>query len=355
MTRPSMLELARGTMAPFLRRLAEKEQTQALCLLSNAARSPDRGPFDRHSDFDIGLVLDVPMDPDEWRPLASVTYGLIADRLPDWLPAFSFHVPVPWGRLEVNVNQVVHAYEEDGRTSWGDEKCEAYGVTAEFLVDRDGRFARVIERKLAAQAATRARRRARLANRLEWDISVLPARQADRGEVESAHLILDRAADELVEFMFVAAGRFLPNPKWRFLALRRHGLLSEDEIRLLMDGMRCDPGSAADAFRRVAALGDLWARVRPRVADLDADLYRAFTATYVQLADRTLGEACALRLGETSRDIANFLLLGSFEELLAADPATVPPDWRTELSAAQAELAARGITSGGRRSSARRP
>jgi hypothetical protein len=335
MNQRSTLAIARSTLEPFLRQLVAKQETLAVCLLSNAAATRDRLPFDEHSDFDVGLVIDVPIDPAEWRPLPFETYRLVEDRIPAWVPNFSFHVPVPWGHMEVNVNQLLYQYEADPRTIWGDGKCEAYGSTAEFLFDRDHRFERLIEEKADTQAATRRRRLTRLANRLDWDIRVLPRRQAARGEIEGAHLIVNEAIEELLELLFLSSGRFIPSLKWRLHVLRERNLLSRQEHDRITAALRCDPTSRADLERRVKVLDNLWASVRARVDGLPRDAYRTFSASQLQLRRRTAADMCAELLGGKGYDMANYLLADSPNALLRRDAAQLPSAWSNDLRAAQ--------------------
>lgn len=311
MTMRPALDEAWQRMDPFLERLAAKPETEAVVVLSNAAGARDRLPFDEHSDFDVGLVLSIPLSRDEWRPEPAETYRLVADRLPAWLPNFSFRVPVTWGRLEVNVNQLIYEYEADVRTTWDDAKCEAYAGTGRVLFDRSGRFQDVIRRKADECRRTHPRRLARLANRLAWDIELLPQRQAERGELLAAHHIVTRAVDEFIEACFLLAGRFLPNPKWRFLVLARQGLLTAEELSQLGRALRCDPTCRPDLERRISELAELWASVRRRTTEVPEDPYRAFAASQIQLRPVTFADAVRQSEGEQASDHANYLLAHS--------------------------------------------
>lgn len=81
----------------------------------------------------------------EWRPSKTDTYRLIADRVPAWMPNFLFHVPVPWGSMEINVHQLIFQYESDPRTVWDSETCDTYLNKCELVFDRDGRFQQLIQ------------------------------------------------------------------------------------------------------------------------------------------------------------------------------------------------------------------
>jgi hypothetical protein len=327
------LKTAWMRMEPFLARLAAKPETQAVVALSSATEATNRLPFDTHSDFDVGLVLDVPVTAGEWRAQPWVTSQLVRDRLPGWLPNFSFHVPVPWGRLEVNVNQLIYDYEADERTEWEDAKCEAYAETGQIFFDRDGRFARLVRRKAAERLAGGPGRMLRMANRLEWDIGVLPRRQADRGELATAHYMVGRALDELIEACFTLAGRFVPNQKWHLFILRERELLSEADIDRLEHALHCDPTSRSDLERRIGELSQVWASLRMRSSGVPDDPYRTFAASQAQLASATFADAVRERFGTDAYDAANYLLADTPEALAAAaGNDEVPPEWRQAIA-----------------------
>lgn len=321
-------------MKPLLLRLAAKPETEAVVVLSNAAGATDRLPFDERSDFDVGLVLSVPMATGEWRPEPSATYRLVYDRLPAWLPNFSFSVPVSRGaNLEVNVHQLLFEYEADERTAWDDAKCEAYAGTGRVVFDRSGRFEALVRRKARDRNSTSSSRLVRIANRLEWDIEVLPRRQANRGELLAAHYIVTRAVDELVEACFLLAGRFLPNQKWRFFVLRRQGLLSAAEMAQLERALRCDPTSRPDLERRIIILSGLWASIRRRSPEVPEDPDRVFAGTQVQLAAATFADTVRQGFGERASDVANYVLAHSPESLAAAlTDRGLPEDWADEIA-----------------------
>src|SRR2546430_5889564 len=118
-----LLTHARQVMEPFLSALAAKPGVQAVYVLSSSARNAAQPTlYDEESDFDVSLVLDVPMAVSEWRPQRCDSYRLLANRIPKWVPNFLFCIPVPWGRMEVNVHQLILQYEADPRTVWDGEQ-----------------------------------------------------------------------------------------------------------------------------------------------------------------------------------------------------------------------------------------
>src|SRR2546421_3302440 len=194
---------ARRVMQPFLDKLAGKPNVQAIYILSSNARTPENPThFDEESDFDMALVLDVPMDASEWRPWRAATYKIIADRMPGWLPNFMFIVPVPWGTMEVNVHQLVLQYESDSRTIWDGEKCDTYLTKGEKVVDRDGLFEQLIQSKARVGRSQLIIDQTHLANRITWDITELPTRQARRLGPASGHFILNCAIEEVVDCIY---------------------------------------------------------------------------------------------------------------------------------------------------------
>lgn len=73
------------------------------------------------------------------------SYRLLANRIPKWVPNFLFCIPVPWGRMEVNVHQLIFQYEADPRTVWDGEQCDTYLNKREVIHDQDGLFAILID------------------------------------------------------------------------------------------------------------------------------------------------------------------------------------------------------------------
>lgn len=215
-----LLTQARMIMSPIVESMARRSEVQAICILSSSAvNGHAQTPFDADSDFDLAIVLDIPLKPAYWHPQPSATYDLIADRIPDWVPPFLFHVEVPWGRMEVNVNQLIYQYESDPRTIWSGEKCEAYTRKAEMLVDHDDAFAEVVHQKARRAREALALERQRLANRITWDIREMPLRQARRCDPAVGHHVLNLAVEEVIDLLFVSRGRFIPNRKWKMQQL----------------------------------------------------------------------------------------------------------------------------------------
>ncbi|MEU9886969.1 hypothetical protein [Sphaerisporangium sp. NPDC051011] len=265
MTLPSIsnaaLRAAREAMSPLLAEWTAKPELHALCILSSSAENPDNPTrFDQESDFDVAIVLDVPIRAGEWRPHLDDTCTLIADRIPDWVPEFAFWIQVPWGSMEVNAHQLIYQYECDPRTRWTGEKCDVFLNKSDVLCDRDGSFQALARDKAQAAQAQLVRERDRLANRITWDVREMSLRQARRLGPEAGHFLLNRAVDEVIDCVYATAGLFVPNNKWKLHHLSSRGLIDARQAALLREALRCDPACYADLERRVQALENFCAQ-----------------------------------------------------------------------------------------------
>lgn len=328
------LTQARAALEPFLERLRSRREVEAIVILSSAAKGGVRASFDRQSDIDMSVFVSVPHSPDEWRPTAKEFARALGDRIPGWLPNFSFTLPVPWGDVELNVHQLIYEYEADSRTVWKEAKREAYAYTREVVYDRSGRVANLIEARTRFDERERSARIPRLANRLEWDVRVHPERQATRGDVAGAHYMLNVACEELIEMIYVLSGRFVPHPKWRLQTIGRLGLIPPGEQELLEQAIAADPSSREDLLRRIEALEQIWAAVRRRAgAAIADDPYRFYSANVSgeqQLRTTTIADEIADTMPE-ARDLVNYLLPASRDDLasvLDAPDAELPERWR---------------------------
>ncbi|WP_033257661.1 MULTISPECIES: hypothetical protein [Kitasatospora] len=258
----SALELAREAMTPLLTEWIAKPEVQALYILSSSADCPSNPTcFDEESDFDVAVVLDIPLQAAEWRPHLADTCEVIADRIPDWVPRFLFHVPVPWGSMEVNVHQLIYQYECDPRTNWPGEKCDTYLHKAQVLHDRSGSFQQLIHHKAHAARTQLDLERERLANRITWDVREMSLRQARRLGPEAGHYLLNLAVDEVIDCIYAAAGQFIPNRKWKLSQLVSRDFITADQSEILHEAIRCYPASQSDLERRVEALEKFCASV----------------------------------------------------------------------------------------------
>lgn len=282
---------ARAAAGGLLDTLKTMPEVQALYILSSSAVAPRNVTrFSTDSDFDLAVILDVPIKEDEWRPRPADTYALVRDRLPAWVPEFSFHLPVPWGRMEVNVHQLLFQYEADPRTAWNSDKCDAYGNKGEPLFDREGAFGALISRKTREQLQRLEGETYRLHNRITWDVREIPLRMARRVGVPTGHFVLSGALDEVVDWMYARSGRLLPNRKWKLYSLGAFGLISSEQENLLIEAQQCDPLSMVDLERRCEALSEF---CRVVGMDLSPGAIEAVRKTYQQVNHHLLGEEAA--------------------------------------------------------------
>jgi hypothetical protein len=226
-------------------------------LSSSADTSENVTVFGEDSDFDLAVVLDVPLRSDEWRPKPEQTYALLTDRLPDWVPEFSFYLPVPWGSMEVNVHQLIYQYEADVRTVWNSDKCDAFSNKGEPLLDRAGRFGELIALKTREQQHLQQQESLRLLNRITWDAREIALKQARRVGPPSGHVVLSMALDEVIDWVHITNGRLVPNRKWKLYQLRALGMITEAQEQLVLRTLECDPTSMTDLERRIEDLGRL--------------------------------------------------------------------------------------------------
>jgi hypothetical protein len=297
-----------------------------VAVVSSAALASDRDQFDAQSDVDLVVWLRLGLEGDGWWcASARAVRDRLQDRAPAWLPDFTFFVPVPWGRLELDVHQRVLEYDDHPRTVWEEGLREALARGPDLVFDRAGRVGRMIAERTGYDERERRRRLARLAVRLDWDAVVTPEREAGRGDVAGAHYLVNGAIDELVEILFVAARQHLPGRKRRLWALAHLGLATEERLRTLRSALACDPTSTADLRRRLRCLGELWAAVREELApELGEDVHGRFAARVSanrQLRATTVADEVEALLGRAldwrSRSAVNLLLPGSPAEVAA--------------------------------------
>jgi hypothetical protein len=314
-------DLALNVMTPFLQRLMAKRECIGVGLLSSTAEVPSRAcQFSQQSDFDVSVLIDVPMKGEEWCPDAHETYELLQDRLPAWLPNFLFYVEVPWGQMEVNVHQLVYPYELDDRTVWDDDKSDAYAHKLQLIYDPAGHFRHLVDRKASARRG-KDREIARLANRLTWDVSYGPLKQAARHGSLTGHYMLNVAIEELLDLLYVRDSLPVPNKKWKIAGLEAAGIFGPDQLELLGQAIECCPGDPTDLLRRARAL-DLLARSIGALVDSDdwvlatrRKFQKYLEPRHLTMAERAALLASASEASERLRNAINFALPGNAEEL----------------------------------------
>ncbi|MEV7752524.1 hypothetical protein [Streptomyces griseofuscus] len=294
---------ARAAAGGLLDAITSMPEVQAVYVLSSSAITPRNVTrFSTESDFDLAVVLDVPLKEDEWRPRPADTYALVRDRLPAWIPEFSFTLPVPWGRMEVNVHQLLFPYEADPRTVWNTDKCDAYANKGEPLLDREKAFATLISHKTRQQLQGLENEAQRLHNRITWDVREIPLRMARRVGVPTGHFVLSGALDEVVDWMYARSGRLPPNMKWKLYSLGALGLINCVQEDLLIEAQQCDPLSMVDLERRCDALSDFCLSAG---MDLSPGAISAVRRAYQQATHHLLGDQASVF---TNRPTPRFVL-----------------------------------------------
>jgi aspartate aminotransferase-like enzyme len=329
----STRQATRQRLQPFLDRLIDKPELVGIVLLSNFAASSRRMP-DEWSDVDLAVYVSIPDAKRHWTPQPRLTFDRLQDKLPTWLPNFSFHPPA-LGGAELNVQQHIIEYEEDARTRWGMSRCEAYARSAEILHDPTGRVSSVVRRHLAARdPGSDLTSIAYLAARLYWDVIVLPERQAARAHVDAAHLLLNQAINEAIELSYRLAGTYPPNAKWCW-ALLDESVLASSEIAALREAVCVYGLDMGDVLRRRNLLEPVVTRLRTLATEQlgGADPYDHYSARGShkrQLRHTTVADQTCAQDGSDARTRGDvcWLLPSSLDEaknLLAQRPAPWPP------------------------------
>ncbi|MEV6970532.1 DUF4037 domain-containing protein [Hamadaea sp. NPDC051192] len=329
----------RAVLDPFLRRLCDRPEVVGVVILSSLAHGGARDTFDERSDIDLTIWIDTDVAREQWHPNPLAVRSAVASRLPRWLPNFSFHVPLPWGPVEVNAHQRLLRYDQDPRTVWSDGMREAHAYTAEVVHDPKGTIRRLIADRIVLTPSERDTRLLHLAARLHWDIERIPSTMGRRGDPAAGHLVLGATVDEMLEMIYLLAGRYPPARKWRLDGLRRHNVADSAEETLLRDALRVADLGELELQRRIRALSDLWSRLAARLPShlpVGEDAYQRYSAIGSgnrQLLSRTFADdlsAMPFELPDAAHDIANYLLVGSMAELaeLAEDDIqSLPAHW----------------------------
>jgi hypothetical protein len=344
------LEAARAAVWPFVERLQAKPEVEGVLIISSAAVDGDRVTFDRDSDFDMTVFVTSGVTPDQ---VAGLSPTEVRKRhlaaLPDWLPDFSFYVPVPWGDMELNVHQRVLEKDASPDAIWDESMSEAHHLTVEVVYDRSGAIGELLAHHTRRTADQWRDQIIRLVVRLSWDLRRLPELQFKRGDPVAAHYMITTAVEELIELAHVLDHRFRPYRKWQFRSLRANKLATAQEIANLTDAVLCRDFSRAEFDRRCAALDRAWVSIRCRIPiDLPADPYRHYSAwvsTNRQLKPITVASQLADMLGTEDRvvrDLVNYLLPAHTGELatMLADPGLVlPSEWMAARDRVRSALA----------------
>ncbi len=314
---------ARQAIMPFVERLVSKPETSGVVALSGLADRLERRFLDVHSDLDLALFISVP----QARGFRCAREFSTAhpERLPLWLPAFSFMIPLDGKRMEVNCRQLIIEVEEHPDLVWPSPKQEAFQETSEVLYDRQGRVAALLRAKCCPPCGDRL---AVLASQLPWYGWRNPTSQLHRGLVLNAKVLLNHAVEILVELLYLAMDHHPPALKWRTEALLDAPGLPcnfEERIRRVLEA-HCSPESISEAIgvlrgMSMQVLKHLTAdgRIPPDpyryvAMQVDDDKQLCRTTGADDLVART-GQGCSEAERERLFDLANFCLLSPGEDL----------------------------------------
>jgi sugar phosphate isomerase/epimerase len=201
---------AREAIRPLLDELARQEGVEGVALLGGLADTPHRAFVDKHSDLDIAVFLSIPEArgfrcPRQFREAHP-------ERLPSWLPSFSFYREIRGHLMEMNCHQLILEIEESPEVEWPDSKKEAYRFTSELMYDRIGRVRALIDSKSVYSVDRTSL--AVDASQLPWFGWINPRIQLERGFPLNARFLLNGAVDILMRLVFALNGQPKPHAKW---------------------------------------------------------------------------------------------------------------------------------------------
>ena len=207
----------------FVDRIAEEDCVEGVVLLGGLGL---RNYIDEYSDLDLAVFVD-----DRIRPKSSR------------LPPFAFTVSHAGRSYEFNVYQ--HLTTDFAREELDEEGIAAY-LDCIVAWDRDGRIQGLLteklERSIVAADAKRRDRMIWLLDQFRWRVLTNAPRAMARGLPESAHDLVSKGVDMLVELAYLIEAEPRPHLKWRF-----DGML----------GFECLSSRCVDLFRQMMTLPDL--------------------------------------------------------------------------------------------------
>lgn len=305
-TMPSARAVAmRAALDPYIARLAAKPETAGICVLGSFALSGMRPSADIFSDFDIALIIDIALD----SHMLSLSPGMfrqaVQPLLPAWLPNFKFvhpdgdplHEPgAP--PLQINVHQLVLAYEEQPNLHWPADRREAFAHTCDIVHDPKGRIA-------ALRAAKSKPPKAELARRLNDNIALIPVtvehsveKCIRRGLFADATLALCECIDYLLDLAYAVNDMDLPHRKWRIALLDCPGRLPHgfrSRVEELLASSDAGAGALSKKSEAFLQLFEELVAVARQEHELLHDPYRKLiteTRPGFQLRDHTFADGC---------------------------------------------------------------
>lgn len=179
----------------FVKRISLRPEVLGIVLLGGMGK---RNFMDKYSDVDI-----------------SVFVSSKSNILP--LP-FEFHHKEGEHILEFNIRQLILADEINDE--WSTGKKEAY-LNGLVVCDKTNSIEDLIKAKCTFDNATTYDRLIWLFNQYRWRGQIHSVRTYHRGDIASAHYLLNNSLQILVEILFLLNKRYLPHPKWIFLRIKQ--------------------------------------------------------------------------------------------------------------------------------------
>lgn len=260
-------ELNHAVMAPFLKRLISRRETQGVCILGSHARTGERPFADLQSDFDIALFIDLPILPAHLKMPPLEFQRAIQPLCPAWLPNFKFRLPPTADAvqrlfpLQINVHQLVLNYEESSDFTWPDDRREAFQTTCEIYYDPSGRVERLIEKKRRFAPEE-------YLQRLRLNLALIPVllehsafKCAARDLLFDSLLSITEAVERIIQLLYDLNFQPLPHRKWRFSHLARLSKLPSGAIHLLQEVMLPSGLSSNELAEKAASLRSLCAGI----------------------------------------------------------------------------------------------
>lgn len=178
----------------FVTRISQRIEVLGVVLLGGMGK---RGFMDKYSDIDISVFVS--------------ESGMFP------LP-FEFHYQVAGHVLEFNIRQLV--LEDEILCDWPAEKKEAYknGIV---VYDETNRIEDLINRKCFFNQSEAYDRLIWLFNQYRWRGQIHSVRTYHRGDIASAHYLLNNSIQILVEIFFLLNKSYVPHPKWVYERMSR--------------------------------------------------------------------------------------------------------------------------------------
>jgi predicted nucleotidyltransferase len=174
-------------------------------------------------------------------------------------------------RSGVEIDLEVHMLQSFAKRKWSEAERFEFSK-AEIVFDRNGKVAKLFEKRLHVPEEFWVRRLAVCAEYLKWyccppkdGVGTVAEAWVDRGDLASAHYCVSYGVDLFLEALFAVNGEFLPPPKWRIFYSHRLKWLPEGYEALLKEAMLFRAFSVEELDRRLAAVRKLWGSLLPRI------------------------------------------------------------------------------------------